>query len=122
LEMNDRGFTKWSQSTVWAAETGSRPVRLEEAVEIAKILGVHVDVLTEYDDLMQVLREVNEVRLDGRSFVAAAVRLHATRRRASLALEKSGRSAAELELDAEAEYFLATSLAELANNALRDRG
>lgn len=44
--MRDRGW-KWSQATLWATERGDRPLRLAEAVDLAEILGVHVDHLLE---------------------------------------------------------------------------
>jgi hypothetical protein len=37
--MRERGHAKWSQSTVWSVETGSRPLRLTEAEDLAKVLG-----------------------------------------------------------------------------------
>ncbi|PPH43461.1 hypothetical protein C5D09_14825 [Rathayibacter sp. AY1C9] len=39
--LRTRGL-KWSQATVWKVETGERPLRLTEAVEIAAVL--HTDV------------------------------------------------------------------------------
>lgn len=43
-EMKERGY-KWSQATVWAVEKGERPVRLAEAVDLAKIFDKDVSVL-----------------------------------------------------------------------------
>lgn len=45
--MKARGHQKWSQSTVWAVEKGTRPLRLTEALDVAYVLGVLVDDLVE---------------------------------------------------------------------------
>lgn len=42
--MRDAGY-KWSQSTVWAVEQGTRPLKLAEASVLAKILDTSVDFL-----------------------------------------------------------------------------
>lgn len=36
---------KWSQATVWAVESGKRPLRLSEAIAIAGVTGVEVGAL-----------------------------------------------------------------------------
>lgn len=41
-EMVGRGFSKWSQATVWSVEAGRRPIRLSEAIALATILGATV--------------------------------------------------------------------------------
>jgi hypothetical protein len=43
--MQRRGHAKWSQSTVWAVEKGTRPLRLIEAEDLAAVLGARVDKL-----------------------------------------------------------------------------
>jgi transcriptional regulator with XRE-family HTH domain len=42
--MKARGWP-WSQTTVWQAEAGQRPLKLAEAVDLADELGVHLDQL-----------------------------------------------------------------------------
>lgn len=36
---------KWSQATVWAVESGKRPLRFSEAMAVADVAGVGVDAL-----------------------------------------------------------------------------
>jgi transcriptional regulator with XRE-family HTH domain len=43
--MTDRGWS-WHQSTVYRVETGKQPVRFDEAVDLADLLGVTLDRLT----------------------------------------------------------------------------
>jgi len=43
--MRKHGHEKWSQSTVWSVETGARPLRLTEAVDLAHVLEVDVERL-----------------------------------------------------------------------------
>ena len=43
--MTDRGWP-WHQSTVYRVETGKQPVRFDEAVDLADLLGVTLDRLT----------------------------------------------------------------------------
>jgi transcriptional regulator with XRE-family HTH domain len=38
-DMRELGHEKWSQSTVWAVEKGTRPLRLSEANDLAGIFG-----------------------------------------------------------------------------------
>lgn len=45
--MKERGHDKWSQATVWAVESGKRPLRLTEAVSIADFLHVNVGDLVQ---------------------------------------------------------------------------
>lgn len=35
---------KWSQATVWSVENGTRPLRLTEAVTLAKVFGLSLEV------------------------------------------------------------------------------
>lgn len=42
--MRARGWN-WSQTTVWQAEAGQRPLRLAEAADLADELGISVDRL-----------------------------------------------------------------------------
>lgn len=44
--MRERGW-KWSQATVWSVESGERPLRLAEAVDLAKVLDCLVTDLIE---------------------------------------------------------------------------
>jgi hypothetical protein len=44
--MREQGWGKWSQSTVWSVEKGDRPLRLLEAVDLARFLGVRLEDLT----------------------------------------------------------------------------
>lgn len=44
--MRARGHEKWSQSTVWAVEKGTRPLRLAEAQDLASVLGCQLWELT----------------------------------------------------------------------------
>lgn len=43
--MAERGW-KWSQSTVWSVESGKRPLRYGEAVDLCGILGISLDQLS----------------------------------------------------------------------------
>ena len=43
--MQERGHPKWSQSTVWSVEKGTRPLRLTEAHDLAAVLGVQITTL-----------------------------------------------------------------------------
>lgn len=64
-EMQQRGWAKWSQSTVWSVEQGRRPLRLAEAADIAEVLDVEVgDLLlsTEAGTMISALRDaISEV-------------------------------------------------------------
>jgi hypothetical protein len=40
--MRARGQVKWSQTTVWSVETGTRPLRLNEAADLAAVLDADV--------------------------------------------------------------------------------
>lgn len=42
--MKNRGW-KWSQATVWSVESGRRPLRFLEALDLAEVLGVRVEDL-----------------------------------------------------------------------------
>jgi len=42
--MRDREW-KWSQATVWSVETGERPLRLSEAIDLAEVLGIMLPAL-----------------------------------------------------------------------------
>jgi transcriptional regulator with XRE-family HTH domain len=42
--MKRRGY-KWSQATMWSVEKGDRPLRLTEAVDLAVIFNVDMDLL-----------------------------------------------------------------------------
>jgi hypothetical protein len=44
-EMRALGHAKWSQATVWAVESGTRPLRLTEAVDLAGLLEVRPEDL-----------------------------------------------------------------------------
>ena len=52
-EMNTRGF-KFHQSTVNKIETGERKVNVEEAFELAKVMGIPLTLLFEPDDQLPV--------------------------------------------------------------------
>jgi len=59
--MRERGH-KWSQATVWAVEKGDRPLRLTEAQDVMRILGMHTWDLTRTDSragLALALRDMN---------------------------------------------------------------
>src|SRR5690625_3142015 len=43
--MQEAGGHKWSQATVWSVEKGQRPLRLTEAIDLARILGRPVAAL-----------------------------------------------------------------------------
>ncbi len=52
--MRKHGHEKWSQSTVWSVETGARPLRLTEAVDLAYVLEVDVERLIRgWDELAE---------------------------------------------------------------------
>src|SRR5688572_27521658 len=40
--MSEMGHEKWSQSTVWSVERGTRPLRLAEAESLARLFDVDV--------------------------------------------------------------------------------
>lgn len=48
--MQARGWPAWSQATQWSVETGQRPLRLAEAVDLADELGVTIDALLPTED------------------------------------------------------------------------
>ena len=52
-EMNTRGF-KFHQSTVNKIETGERKVNVEEAFELAKVVGIPLTLLFEPDDQLPI--------------------------------------------------------------------
>ena len=66
--MAERGH-KWSQATVWAVESGKRPMRMAEAIDLAEILEIPVDsfaVQDEYGKAMFALgAETARVHLSG---------------------------------------------------------
>jgi transcriptional regulator with XRE-family HTH domain len=43
--MTDAGGKPWYQGTVTAVETGKRPLRFSEAIELADLLGISLDSL-----------------------------------------------------------------------------
>src|SRR5688572_15963772 len=43
--MSEMGHDKWSQSTVWSVERGTRPLRLAEAESLARLFNVDVSRL-----------------------------------------------------------------------------
>lgn len=42
-EMRARGW-KWAQATVWSVESGKRPLRLSEALDLESVLGATLDL------------------------------------------------------------------------------
>lgn len=64
--MRERGWAKWSQSTVWSVEKGARPLRLAEARDLAEVLDIHVVHLLRVPDSMQVEKELREAMADVR--------------------------------------------------------
>lgn len=49
-QMSEAGFSNWYQVTVGRVEAGSRPLRFDEALAVAEILGVTVTALSESGD------------------------------------------------------------------------
>ncbi|MEU7811586.1 helix-turn-helix transcriptional regulator [Pseudonocardia sp. NPDC049154] len=49
-KLAELGITTWHQTTVGKVEAGKRPVRLAEAIAVAKIFGTSIDVLLMHDD------------------------------------------------------------------------
>lgn len=41
--MNEMGFEKWSQTTVWSIEKGGRPMRLSESHALSQFFSVPID-------------------------------------------------------------------------------
>lgn len=58
--MRARGHRKWSQSTVWAVEKGTRPLRLAEAEDLAGVLGTYMYMLTSSPEEVSIGRWMNE--------------------------------------------------------------
>lgn len=48
--MRARGHEKWSQSTVWSIEKGTRPLRFTEAQDLANVLDVGIMLLLASED------------------------------------------------------------------------
>lgn len=61
--MQARGHKKWSQSTVWSVEKGSRPLRLTEAADLARVLDVDVKAFLEDSSSTVVARQLEEIAL-----------------------------------------------------------
>lgn len=57
--MKDEYGHKWSQSTVWSVEKGTRPLRLVEAQSLAEIFGVPVVALLRTADHADFTSRVN---------------------------------------------------------------
>lgn len=53
-KMVERGFPKWSQSTVWTIEKGTRPLRLSEAKVLTEILGCSLNALLDAPEVQKV--------------------------------------------------------------------
>ena len=49
---------KWSQATVWAVESGKRPMRMSEAIDIAEILEIPVDSFALQDEYSKAMFEL----------------------------------------------------------------
>lgn len=56
-QMRHRGYDTWSQSAVWAVESGKRALPIDEAEALAQVLGVPLDILlaTEFDAVVRAL-------------------------------------------------------------------
>jgi len=72
-EMNTRGF-KFHQSTVNKIETGERKVNVEEAFELAKVVGIPLALLFEPDDTLSISR-AQKVRQTSDSLLATGSRI-----------------------------------------------
>lgn len=62
--MRSMGY-KWSQATVWSVEKGERPLRLSEAMDVARVLDVDISDLfsTEQESVFRsALREMGQAR------------------------------------------------------------
>ncbi len=59
--MVERGHTKWSQSTVWAVEKGTRPLRLVEADSLVTILDVKFYALMGKPGDLTIWRKADDV-------------------------------------------------------------
>lgn len=71
--MRERGHS-WSQATVWSVEQGSRPLRLAEARDLARELGVSVQRLATHDG--PAFTEADEVQAamrNLRNFIARTI-------------------------------------------------
>ncbi len=75
--MKELGHDKWSQSTVWAVEKGTRPLRLAEATNLAIVLRCLVADFLRVPDEVSARREVrgtiNRIESEYRTAVAALV-------------------------------------------------
>lgn len=62
-EMKLLGHAKWSQATVWSVESGARPLRLTEAVDLAALLGVRLEDLVRGKDEALLTTALSELRV-----------------------------------------------------------
>jgi transcriptional regulator with XRE-family HTH domain len=86
--MADRGWS-WHQATVYRVETGKQPVRFDEALDLADLLGVTLDRLTweigQAAEEEQVTRTISSVREAMQEAAVAVTRLRYERLTAGVA-------------------------------------
>lgn len=86
--MTERGWP-WHQSTVYRVETGKQPVRFDEALDLADLLGVTLDRLTweigQAAREEQVTRKISSVREAMQEAAVAVARLRYERLTAGIA-------------------------------------
>lgn len=86
--MTERGWL-WHQSTVYRVETGKQPVRFDEALDLADLLGVTLDRLTweigQAAREEQVTRNISSVREAMQEAAVAVARLRYERLTAGIA-------------------------------------
>jgi hypothetical protein len=86
--MTERGWP-WHQSTVYRVETGKQPVRFDEALDLADLLGVTLDRLTweigQAAREEQVTRNISSVREAMQEAAVAVARLRYERLTAGIA-------------------------------------
>lgn len=56
-KMHMRGF-RWHPATVYKIENGERQIQLAEAVEVARILEISIEEMTQESQQLRVLREI----------------------------------------------------------------
>lgn len=71
--MAQRGFPKWSQSTVWTIEKGTRPLRLTEAKALADIFSCGLYALLDPPEVQKVEKALRDLHDAAWKLITAAV-------------------------------------------------
>lgn len=97
--MRVSGHPKWSQSTVWSVERGTRPLRLTEAETIAELFRHPLDELLAPADMRLITHHRRQVGERGLRLAFAALDMKAAQEGLMRALEKAGRDLDDPDLD-----------------------